>query len=160
AMMEDFQRNYRAYPEVKTFTLGHDHHSFPGAAQYGVSADGPYLGLLAACDVAEKDKFRLLAQTRWRKDRGTAPEDFIAFDFRKAMGYEKPASAEELYRVVERLNDAGEHSTYGGNGDFYKALVNTEIYAYLKLEKREALDIEKLSELSGQSAKNDRDLKS
>lgn len=165
ALIGEFQRNFRAYPGVRTSGGGGGSWRGGGGStakdQYGMSTDTPYLTFIMEHDIVpEKETFSLMAMSRWRNDDGNEPEDLIGFDFRKAFGYKKPQSAADLYRAVGLLNTLAENYRNGYEDDLRKSLINTEIYAYLKLKKAETLDIEKLYTLCGQTVKTESDLKS
>jgi hypothetical protein len=164
ALIGDFQRNFRAHPGVRTSGGGGGGWRGGIASvakdQYGLSVDTPYLKFIADHDIfPAKENFSLMAISRWRNSIGEAPEDLIAFDFRNIFGYEKPKSAAELYQAIELLNALGDSNRHGGEDDLRKALVNTEIYAYLSLQREEPLDIERLYTLCGKTAKSESDLK-
>ncbi|MEZ0223088.1 MAG: M48 family metallopeptidase [Alphaproteobacteria bacterium] len=161
-LISEFQQNFRAHPGVRT-SGGGSWRSGGGSTatdQYGLSTDTPYLTFITEHGIVpEKETFSLMAMTRWRNSEGNEAEDLIGFDFRKAFGYKKPQSAAELYRTIGLLNSLAENHRNGCEDDLRKALVNTEIYAYLKLKRDETLDIEKLYTLCGQNAKTESDLK-
>ncbi|TAL38482.1 MAG: hypothetical protein EPN97_04085 [Alphaproteobacteria bacterium] len=163
-LIGEFRNNFRAYPGVRTSGGGGSWRGGGGYSatdQYGLTANTPYLKFVMDHDIIpEKETFSLMAMSRWRNSEGAEPEDLIGFDFRKAFGYKKPQSAAELYRAVGLLNTLAENYRNGHEDDLRKALVNTEIYAYLKLKKEETLDVEKLYTLCGQSVKTEGDLKS
>lgn len=152
AMKVDFEKEFHVHPQAKVI----QHRSFKDggsyALQYGLSVETPYLSLaLHDLDLPLQDRFRILDASRWRRSKGQEPEDFVAFDFRTALKYSKPQSAQDLYDVITYLNTAFDNPDRYGEirPDLYKAIVNAEIYAYLKLEKKEALDIGRLSRLCG-----------
>lgn len=123
--------------------------------QRGVSVDGPYAEFMArelVDEVSAETKFAFFAQTRWYANKQVSeasierPEELIMFDARDILGYEKPESAEELFQVIDDLMEIG-GGLQGSQATLLKYLINTEIYAYLSLEKDETLDVKRLFDL-------------
>ncbi len=155
-MLEEFRRSFGISAEVRPYDswLGEGRKAII-RVQHGLSINTSYIQFaLHQLDVPVKDKFRLMSQSRWRSKKGNNPEDLIDFDFRSIFQYEKPQSTADLYKVIEHLNDICGDKNHDPESRLCKAIINVEIYSYLKLQRNEALDIEKLSAICGQSTKD------